>query len=890
MVLLPEERGMTLAELRQIAARQQHQIEAQQQLLVAKEQRLKFLKQQEARHHNFSEQHLESNCLITLRDKVEAQELKLRQLRALRGQVEQQKTNNSNLGSELDSIRALFCEKERELDLAVTKVEELSRQLDEIKKNSQKSYLSSTSELENLRRELTYRTELSEQQNNYICQQREKINNRQQDIGSLDQKINELNERLHRKRLLNDQFASQIHLASLSSNSNCPNFNNKILAKSESKVAEILEPEHSQDDLATNLHGHHKCDFGEFSLTKNDPKYQTLPYNTKFTLKEKHLEDFSSSSTEDESSSKSDISHEKKDVKPSANMYNFSPCPFNNVSNYNSKIKKVFLQITDDVLSSQDIKTVTDGSSSTENADQSKISSQCANISSNLEPANSKPNKSECSSNLPAKTTPKPCKPAVPPKPALSVKPILANQENIHLTQRKKDFAEQDAVNMALSFLKNRSTEKEKNDFRYSVAKDCSQDPLLPKSRILTYFSKTLLQPEGSGHNKNEKKDSVENQKRKPAFEQLPIKPKPLTIRKNPSIEPPKLKVQSVTSTPYRQKVIEPIAFISKVSKNFSTPETAEENLELTSNKIIDVKDKNIESQPLTVEYGVNQSKSETQNSINVNEIADQRSDENADFKSIEAIEAASEEADYLSDHSSTTDVDDSSSLHETKKGNLKCESSIRVSRRVSFDPLALLLDAALEGELELVKKIASEVVNPSAANDEGITALHNAICAGQFEVVKFLVEFGCDVNAPDSDGWTPLHCAASCNNLAMVKFLIERGACIFSTTLSDQETAAEKCEEDGAGFDGCSEYLFSLQDNLGIMNDGKVYAVYDYDGQNADELSFRSGDMLTVLRRSDDEENEWWWCRLNDEEGYVPRNLLGLYPRVTCPNAQKPS
>lgn len=44
---------------------------------------------------------------------------------------------------------------------------------------------------------------------------------------------------------------------------------------------------------------------------------------------------------------------------------------------------------------------------------------------------------------------------------------------------------------------------------------------------------------------------------------------------------------------------------------------------------------------------------------------------------------------------------------------------------------------------------------NPSAANDEGITALHNAICAGHYEIVKFLVEFGCDVNAQDSDGWS---------------------------------------------------------------------------------------------------------------------------------------
>ena len=44
------------------------------------------------------------------------------------------------------------------------------------------------------------------------------------------------------------------------------------------------------------------------------------------------------------------------------------------------------------------------------------------------------------------------------------------------------------------------------------------------------------------------------------------------------------------------------------------------------------------------------------------------------------------------------------------------------------FDPLALLLDASLEGELDLVRKTAGQVEDPSAANDEGITPLHNAI------------------------------------------------------------------------------------------------------------------------------------------------------------------
>lgn len=44
------------------------------------------------------------------------------------------------------------------------------------------------------------------------------------------------------------------------------------------------------------------------------------------------------------------------------------------------------------------------------------------------------------------------------------------------------------------------------------------------------------------------------------------------------------------------------------------------------------------------------------------------------------------------------------------KKGNLKQGRKAPLTRRVSFDPLALLLDASLEGELELVKKTATQV------------------------------------------------------------------------------------------------------------------------------------------------------------------------------------
>lgn len=70
---------------------------------------------------------------------------------------------------------------------------------------------------------------------------------------------------------------------------------------------------------------------------------------------------------------------------------------------------------------------------------------------------------------------------------------------------------------------------------------------------------------------------------------------------------------------------------------------------------------------------------------------------------------------------------------------------------------------------------------------------------------------------------------------------------------------------------------LTGVQEKLGVMNKGVVYALWDYEAQNNDELSFHEGDAITILRRKDDNETEWWWARLNDKEGYVPKNLLGV-------------
>jgi apoptosis-stimulating of p53 protein 1 len=41
-----------------------------------------------------------------------------------------------------------------------------------------------------------------------------------------------------------------------------------------------------------------------------------------------------------------------------------------------------------------------------------------------------------------------------------------------------------------------------------------------------------------------------------------------------------------------------------------------------------------------------------------------------------------------------------------------------------------------------------------------------------------------------------------------MVQFLVEHGACIYATTIRDNETAAEKCEEEEENYATCSQYL----------------------------------------------------------------------------------
>lgn len=85
---------MTFGELQEISAHQQRELEAQQKFLLTKEQRLKYLRNQDAQHQQMV---AENDQLRKLRERVESQEMKLKKLKALKGQAEQQKLNNGNL-------------------------------------------------------------------------------------------------------------------------------------------------------------------------------------------------------------------------------------------------------------------------------------------------------------------------------------------------------------------------------------------------------------------------------------------------------------------------------------------------------------------------------------------------------------------------------------------------------------------------------------------------------------------------------------------------------------------------------------------------------------------------------------------------------------------------
>ncbi|XP_040567666.1 apoptosis-stimulating of p53 protein 1 isoform X2 [Lepeophtheirus salmonis] len=783
--------NLSLPELQIMAQRQQQQIESQQHLLVAKEQRLKYLKQQDFKHHQMASEY---DRLRRLREKVEAQELKLRKLRALRGQGEY--TNNyqqhQSVTADLESIRSLFSEKEKELVLAVRKVEELTRQLDDIRRGhignsvNQQQYAPQLMELERLRRELAYRRQLNEQQNNMISQQRAQLSMGQEEMSKIDNRISELQERLTRKRMINQQLANQINAAT---------------AAKQAQLKSMQQQHHHQPPPPPTHH--HPMNNVNNNHNSNNNNSNSNNNNGILVMK--------GGAGGVPPNNNGRMNKPVSTVEP-FNRQQYSQPPSNEDSKYKTlPFNTKFQQNNDNATNNMNHLILPDHQGNYDNKPVGNVVPvfQNSNNNSGEYYGSSMDPYGNSSSVLPK------VKPALPPKPTSNLNEGGSSEEDTSITILKGGAL----PNPTLSVSSHPAEEGT------SVDDDDDEDDNYDRC------STTDNEDDRNGNRNHIRGNSNHN----------------VHISINRRIEMPPAFHFPEDQTPPSDLLGADMLHHGGGQQLLYQPRDVADNASLfpMMNRIYQEFD---------------HLSSEEKNQVLQDQSGDSDPDNSNDHPII---------------------ITTTPSL-KTKKGNLKPKNAPKHNKRVSFDPLALLLDASLDGELDLVMKTAKEVEDPSAANDEGITALHNAICAGHIDIVHFLVEFGCDVNAQDSDGWTPLHCAASCNNLAMVKFLVERGACVFATTLSDKETAAEKCEEEEEGFHGCSEYLYSIQDKLGSSNGGVVYAVFDYVASQSDELNFKLNEKINVQKKIDENEMEWWWCQNQEKQlGYVPRNYLGFYPRV---------
>uniref|UniRef100_A0A3P8XTY4 Uncharacterized protein n=1 Tax=Esox lucius TaxID=8010 RepID=A0A3P8XTY4_ESOLU len=871
---------MTLAELQEMAARQQQQIDAQQQLLASKEQRLRYLKHQEQKQQ---QQVSEQEKLQRLRENVESQEARLKKVRALKGQVEQKRLSNGKLVEEIEQMGSLFQQKQRELVVAVSKVEELSRQLEMLKNGKMDAFhdnQSSVAELDRLYKELQMRNKLNHEQNAKLQQQRESLNKRNLEVASMDKRVSELRDRLWKKKaalqqkenlpLPSDCLAGQqpgpSRVAAVG-----PYIQSSTMPRGPVRHELLVKPPAYPDGTATlpthpdshgssstlprmSLHSSPNTEQGDHLSTKPHEHYRnTLPLQ-----------------------GKSEAMKRDRRVRP-CSMFEPTEIPATSLRKNQSSD-----DLVRDIQSASKVKVpppvaskpkppsgIPYGKPGLKTGTFPKVKPPSQHPQGEPQASVPLPPSQSHTLPLPSKQDPPPAatvRPFTPELPKDLTKPKTLAASSIYsmYTQQPnpgKPF--QPAIQGTLNRSRGNGfvsvygkpviagggpqhPENPYSDQRHSPDQQSEVDHVAPQGpsteaqhgemeRTPRPLSPTKLLPFISNPYRHQSDGDLEALRKK-----LYNAPRPL--KKRSSITEPE-----GPAGPNIQKLLYQKTTLAAMETILNTPTTPEP-----------VKEEGGAGPGLPgAPIGGESSRPESV-----------------------TIEGGAVPPPNPLPHQSPAEP---MGVTLPERTNLRKTGSERIDHgmRVKFNPLALLLDSSLEGEFDLVQRIIYKVEDPSLPNDEGITALHNAVCAGHTEIVKFLVQFGVNVNAADSDGWTPLHCAASCNNVQVCKFLVESGAAVFAMTYSDMQTAADKCEEMEEGYTQCSQFLYGVQEKMGIMNRGVVYGLWDYSGENSDELEFHEGDCMTVIRREDEDEVEWWWARMGDTEGYIPRNLLGLYPRI---------
>ncbi|XP_040916367.1 apoptosis-stimulating of p53 protein 1-like isoform X2 [Toxotes jaculatrix] len=892
---------LTLSELQEMATRQQQQIEAQQQMLVAKEQRLRYL--QQGGRSNQGQTQSEAEKLQRLKERVETQEAKLKKIRAMRGQVDYSKLINGNLSAEIDHVSNLFQEKQAELQSAVIRVDQLTQQLEDLRRGrlqlhsvapaqgappgshgattGQKgSPLSGPAalELRKLYQELQARNRHNLEQSNKLAQNKELLNKRNTQVTVMDQRIGDLRERLHKKRA----ELSRMNGGGLSSpqSSSHPG-GGGVMGRVAAVCPYIQVPAEGRQESGYPLPA--------------DPPSKPTPLS--------HTRSLSANEASWPSISKSVSDWRTNSPEQLPSGYGTYPSATHQAAGHHCATSS---------LPRSAPGTLGWPRSSAANTTLSSSSSSSSSSQQIQQRISVPPNSIQGSAAISQPSPLSPQTERTDPPPAVAVRPYVPDHPSRPQSPRKGP-ATMNSSSIYSMYLQQPQAKNYGSLSNRTTVKAVYGKPILPTSSS-SPSPVPFLQGGGGGGGVRAGGEDVTDKGGgessngqiipPPSVDNIP---RPLSPTKLTPVAHCQLRYQSDADLEVLRRRLSNAPRPLKKRSSITEPEgpqgpniqkllyqrfnTLAGGMEGGSGNTFYQPDcllgdmDNIHSANGNVEQEPSKettSMAETTNNVSPptqpssSPAPDRPEDQNNNNQ------RGSSPAHNSVGHASPSPPAPPS-LPKAKRTNLKKPSSERTGHglRVKFNPLALLLDASLEGEFDLVQRIIYEVENPSMPNDEGITPLHNAVCAGHHHIVKFLLDFGVNVNAADSDGWTPLHCAASCNSVHLCKMLVESGAAIFATTISDVETAADKCEEMEEGYTQCSQFLYGVQEKLGVMNKGLVYALWDYTAQQADELSFSEGDALTVLRRRDETETEWWWARLNDREGYIPRNLLGLYPRI---------
>ncbi|XP_054732175.1 protein phosphatase 1 regulatory subunit 12A isoform X1 [Anastrepha obliqua] len=122
--------------------------------------------------------------------------------------------------------------------------------------------------------------------------------------------------------------------------------------------------------------------------------------------------------------------------------------------------------------------------------------------------------------------------------------------------------------------------------------------------------------------------------------------------------------------------------------------------------------------------------------------------------------------------------------------------SSSSGSRHISFESSVVLLEAASRNDMHEVAELLERGITPDAANEDGLTALHQCCIDNNVEMLQLLLEYGANVDAQDSDKWTPLHAAATCGHLELVRILIDHGANLLAVN-TDGNMPYDLCDDE---------------------------------------------------------------------------------------------